>query len=510
MEISIRDKVVYSLWLVPLVLPFSMALWDLIPFLQYLPRSSDPSLHWVLGCDADLVRVGFLVPTAFFIAWRLTRQRVDLTSFFVVLTADVALTCGFSLVNSFQRHNYALAVFGFLAICAGIIVSVVFALLRRKRVVARAVLYRSSEQREARRQKELGMGYAQIMPRQKVLYSLWLLPLLASLLVVLIFIGDIFYNFAFTNDFHFSGAGNEYRIAEPILGHIVRVIGFLVVIGYMLGWLTSREHEERTSFVVLAFSYIVLTVLTMVLAATAPMLRLWGIYDAVCVIGLAWVIASCIWAMMRRKEIVGRSVLHRSSQQRELRKLADRQLLASEKAATTSSRRQGKERAGVWARSKKRAAEVPSTVPVQETKGTPGSALSAVVGPDRSASAKEAEVAPTPIAPASAGDAPLQPMESVGAAAKAAGLSAPPAGEQHIDANSCTAIELLALPGMTATMAKSIVAKREEGGPYASVEQLVARNNLKPHEVAPFLLKLTVSTPSAERVGTHRARLLDL
>jgi len=551
LEISIRDKVVYSLWLVPLVLPFGMALWDLYVLASSMARNiGGAPLPMVLRLDAELIGIGSLVPVAFCIAWLLTRRREDRTSFFIVLVAYMVLTCGFALANRSQKQNYGLAVLVLLAMCVGIIVSVVFALLRRKRVVARAVLYHSPDQRETRLQKEQAMGYAQTALGKKVLYSLWLLPLAVSLLVALPPAFDVVSTLVFTR----STIGLYDR---PALGVSVRAAGLLVVVGYLFGWLTSREREERTLVIVSAFAYAALTAITILLAT----MRMWGVYFFACVIGTALVIAACVWAITRRKEVVGRAVSHRSSKQRELRKLEERRLLASEKAAMSNSRGRQVRKASTWSRSKKRTLEAshiapaPETKPAPETNGAPGSALAAVVGFNRRASTKEAEVVPT--VPTSAGDVPIQPtrpMEAevaptfVGDApmqptrpmeeevvsvspplsepkpgrvaaekhprpsqrATSAKEAVPPANAEQIDVNSCTATELLSLPGMTTTIARSIVSNREAGGPYASVEQLVARNGLKPHEVAPFLLKLTASAPSSERVGTRRARMLDL
>lgn len=87
---------------------------------------------------------------------------------------------------------------------------------------------------------------------------------------------------------------------------------------------------------------------------------------------------------------------------------------------------------------------------------------------------------------------------------------APTPAPRTLDANSCTATELLALPGMNAAVARAIVSEREQNGPYQSLEDLVARNDLKPHVVAAFIASISVSAPSAVQPGSQHVRMLDL
>ena len=79
-----------------------------------------------------------------------------------------------------------------------------------------------------------------------------------------------------------------------------------------------------------------------------------------------------------------------------------------------------------------------------------------------------------------------------------------------LNANSCSDTELLALPGMSAPVARAIISEREQNGPYQSLEDLVTRNGLKPHVVAAFIGNLAVSAPSAAHAGSQHVRMLDL
>ena len=81
---------------------------------------------------------------------------------------------------------------------------------------------------------------------------------------------------------------------------------------------------------------------------------------------------------------------------------------------------------------------------------------------------------------------------------------------QPVDANSCSATDLLVLPGMNAALARGIVSERDANGPYTSVQQLVERCALKPHVVAPFIKYLNVVPPAGPTDTSRRARLLDL
>ena len=80
-----------------------------------------------------------------------------------------------------------------------------------------------------------------------------------------------------------------------------------------------------------------------------------------------------------------------------------------------------------------------------------------------------------------------------------------------VDVNTCTPTELLTHSGMTAATARAIVDEREAHGPYRSVEDVVARNGLKPHVVAAFIARLSVSeAPAQPKQEGRRGRVLDL
>ncbi|MBR3315658.1 MAG: helix-hairpin-helix domain-containing protein [Atopobiaceae bacterium] len=84
------------------------------------------------------------------------------------------------------------------------------------------------------------------------------------------------------------------------------------------------------------------------------------------------------------------------------------------------------------------------------------------------------------------------------------------AAPRSLDANSCSTTDLLALPNMNASTARAIVSEREAHGPYQSIEELIARNDLKPHVVVSFISHLYVVVPSAMPTSSQHVRRLDL
>ena len=81
---------------------------------------------------------------------------------------------------------------------------------------------------------------------------------------------------------------------------------------------------------------------------------------------------------------------------------------------------------------------------------------------------------------------------------------------QPVDVNSCQMTDLLVLPGMTIGVARQIVSEREAHGPYESVQQLVARNDLKPHAIVNFVSYLNIAPIAEQSDSGHRTRMLDL
>ena len=63
---------------------------------------------------------------------------------------------------------------------------------------------------------------------------------------------------------------------------------------------------------------------------------------------------------------------------------------------------------------------------------------------------------------------------------------------------------------MTISVARAAIEERDAHGPYASVEDFVRRNSLKPHHVALFIDNLSCTRPTSGSEGPRRQRTLDL
>ena len=84
-----------------------------------------------------------------------------------------------------------------------------------------------------------------------------------------------------------------------------------------------------------------------------------------------------------------------------------------------------------------------------------------------------------------------------------------PAGKLNV--NSCSADDLLSLPGMSISSAQAAVASRAEQGPYRSPDDFIQRNQIKPHFAVQILQQIETPASAAEqpKMPTKR-RSLDL
>ncbi|MFR8004102.1 MAG: ComEA family DNA-binding protein [Hydrogeniiclostridium sp.] len=84
-----------------------------------------------------------------------------------------------------------------------------------------------------------------------------------------------------------------------------------------------------------------------------------------------------------------------------------------------------------------------------------------------------------------------------------------PAGK--LDVNSCSADDLLSLPGMSISSAQAAVASRAEQGPYRSPDDFIQRNQIKPHFAVQILQQIETPASAADqpKMPTKR-RSLDL
>lgn len=91
--------------------------------------------------------------------------------------------------------------------------------------------------------------------------------------------------------------------------------------------------------------------------------------------------------------------------------------------------------------------------------------------------------APPPIPKRSTDAASAPPLPQRPRPTAAAASQAMPASTSASDVNSCSADEMLSLPGMTKSRVAAVVAHRKERGPIQSLDELGSVCGMKPHEV---------------------------
>lgn len=112
--------------------------------------------------------------------------------------------------------------------------------------------------------------------------------------------------------------------------------------------------------------------------------------------------------------------------------------------------------------------------------------------------------------------APLE-LEKSAPVMKAVSAAPQENGEQprKLNVNACSAEELLALPGMSVVTAQAAVVSREKEGFYASADDFIRRNQVKPHFAVRMLETITAELPAApvqeeKSQSPARRRSLDL
>lgn len=308
---------------------------------------------------------------------------------------------------------------------------------------------------------------------RRILYSLWLLPLVVPMLYTILMIVTlaVFWN-----------------SLTVFFGNLV--LGILIPISYLLGWITSREREDRRAFLTVSAVHLASATLLMLYMYTDYWLPLAGVVPVILsVLSSVAVVAATVIAFLRRKRVIERAVLHRAR-----RSSADG---SPTKAAASVSQPalNGSLNTAIGATRQNRPQQerqvaVPAPAPVPQAPAP-------------------VPQAPAPIQPAPAPvPAAARPMPSRQAPTAAPTNAA--AATLSLDANSCSTTELLALPNMNASAARAIVSEREAHGPYQSIEELIARNDLKPHVVVSFISHLYVVVPPTMPGTPQRVRRLDL
>lgn len=364
----------------------------------------------------------------------------------------------------------------------------------------------------------------EISKAKRLGYSLWVIPLAVSAFFALI-------ELLAAPPFDPNGwyAGNN---------GVSCFINVLCPLGYALAWATTKSREDRLTFLTFLAIHFLLVSLTMLLSV----MRLDGVPQMILEwLFLAEAFGAFVMALLRRKAVVVRAALWREPEQREARvrkramraeerreaKLRQEEALIEDErqkmAEQTRGRRNGRR---TKPEVSTRALDVEASATT--SRAASGSALEAVLGatavsPVQSAETLQDDGTSQPSTAeagrTSAVRVDMDPSIETGSVpVTAAATSAPTAHVQSesspsstVDVNTCSPTELLALSGMTVAIARAMVDEREAHGPYRSVEDVVARNGLKPHVVASFITRLSVSeAPAQTRQEGRRGRVLDL
>ena len=108
------------------------------------------------------------------------------------------------------------------------------------------------------------------------------------------------------------------------------------------------------------------------------------------------------------------------------------------------------------------------------------------------------EIAQSPASPIASTVAPADRVATMPAAATSDASGADGGqGDHLLDINSATATQLVALPGIGPVLSQRIVAYRDENGPFASVDELVAVEGISARMVDAFRSRVTAGAVAA-------------
>ena len=297
---------------------------------------------------------------------------------------------------------------------------------------------------------------------KKILYSLWLVPIVLSMLFTLMNLTYIHGAVGrTTGEFHLAGGSSEIAVFA----------GFMTCLGLFILMLITKQKKHRLVFLISLTLFGLLIIAGNTLGTSIALQTGESAYvytDSI--ISIVWGLycggffAYCIFQIKS-------AILYA--------------------AYVRSPDYVAKQKRKAWQKMEAEARKVKEENPVSAPSAAAASRIAAAVG----TAAPAASAAPA--APAAPKTSPV-----------AAPASAEPA--KSVDLNRCTTQELLELPGMALADASRIVKERDENGAYASVEDCVARVGLKPHVAARYLPLLTASAPQATNHPPRRGRALDL
>jgi len=280
------------------------------------------------------------------------------------------------------------------------------------------------------------------------------------------------------------------------------IVDLFVPLSFLLGFLATRAKEEKVALGVTSAISMVFAIIAAILPLTATTSSLYAHAPQTIITTLAlcfYPVAALFYAIWKRKEIVERAQqrIERAATRSHTRET--RQIDLSSSDVSSEAKRQ----------SGTPAATATSTRTLfEEALGVSATPLQDVPSETTQAGTVAASQVSTPAQTNPVVEA-VSPMATP-PATQSVSQSPSPTATAMVDVNKCVELDLLSLPGMTISVARAAITERDERGPYASVEDFIQRNSLKPHLVVMFIDNLTCTRPTSRSGGNRRTRTLDL
>lgn len=454
-------------WVLPIVVPVCSGILAVQSMLTYGPSQAN---------TGTIVAANFFIPLAYLLAFMATRAREDRTSLFVWLTACAGLAFVAALLPAFltsysayRESLVAQVVAVAMALCP--VLALAFGLYERRQVTERAFT-------------RIGVPASEAAPSPTAgarLRAVWFVPLVPAALIGLLTMLAL------------GGMRPETWITDSLV-----VIDLLVPLAFVLGYLATRDRWERRALLVTAAAWLVLgaTAIAFEESINSSYLYARSPYTTILTLVLCFYpIAALLYALWQRRAVIQRTrrrVERATGHGGAARGM--RRVDGISSGAMPATRQASPDASGAAVRSL-----------LREVLGDDAGVPATAGGPAPEAIATAGEAAE----PGAARVVAQQVAAPAAIATPATALAAQPA-DPVVDVNTCSEMDLLALPGMTVSIARAAVAERDDQGPYASVEDFVRRNSLKPHLVVMFIDRLSCSQPSARAKGARRSRTLDL
>lgn len=454
-------------WVLPIVVPVCSGILAVQSMLTYGPSQAN---------TGTIVAANFFIPLAYLLAFMATRAREDRTSLFVWLTACAGLAFVAALLPAFLTSYSA-----YRESLVAQIVTVVMALFP---VMALAYGIHERRQVTERAFMRIGVPVSEAAPLPTAgarLRAVWFVPLVPAALIGLLTMLAL------------GGMRPETWITDSLV-----VIDLLVPLAFVLGYLATRDRWERRALLVTAAAWLVLgaTAIAFEESINSSYLYARSPYATILTLALCFYpIAALLYALWQRRAVIQRT-----------RRRVER--VTGLGGSTRSTRRVDGISSGAMSATRQASPDASGAAVrslLREVLGDDAGVPATAGGPAPEAIATAGEAAEPGVAHVVA----QQVAAPAAIATPATALAAQPA-DPVVDVNTCTEMDLLALPGMTVSIARAAVAERDDQGPYASVEDFVRRNSLKPHLVVMFIDRLSCSQPSARAKGARRSRTLDL